>query len=198
MNEYAPLTVYFKSLGTDTDGHITLYEWDFGDGYTSIQQNQSHSYTIPGTYVAILTVTDNQGAKNISYKTITVQEKPVEEPPSSITLNDGTIVEGDFQSFEFTNFKHERIIDETYLDNTYCFISGTMKNIEDNSLNTVKVTIRYYNLYYGYLTSTVRNFSHVLPGTPFLFYDGVYGDYQTENNGGFACPMYASLVIEVS
>ena len=57
-----PLLVNFDSSGsTDPDGTITNYAWDFGDGNTSDQANPSHSYTIPGAYLATLTVTDDGG-----------------------------------------------------------------------------------------------------------------------------------------
>jgi len=57
-----PLTVTFDSTGTtDLDGTIASYLWDFGDGTTSTSQNPQHTYTVPGKYVATLTVTDNLG-----------------------------------------------------------------------------------------------------------------------------------------
>jgi len=191
------LTVSFRGSGTDLDGYITSYNWDFSDGSSSTNQNQTHSYSAPGTYIAMLTVTDNQGATGNIPKTITVQTP--EEPPSSITLNDGTIVEGDFQSFEFTDFIHERTItNETGPDNVYLFIRGNIKNIEDHTLNTIKITIRYYNRYYGYLVSVDKYFHYVLPGDTFLLYDYIYDSQKEANGEGEAWPMYESLVIEVS
>jgi PKD repeat protein len=60
-----PLTVTFDSTGTtDLDGTIVSYFWDFGDGTTSTSQNPQHTYTVPGKYVATLTVTDNLGVKS--------------------------------------------------------------------------------------------------------------------------------------
>ncbi len=56
-----PLAVTFSSAGSsDPDGSIASYLWEFGDGATSTAANPSHSYTAPGQYVALLTVTDNQ------------------------------------------------------------------------------------------------------------------------------------------
>jgi len=37
------------------------YQWNFGDGNNSIQQNPSHCYTVPGDYNVSLTVTDANG-----------------------------------------------------------------------------------------------------------------------------------------
>lgn len=58
-----PLAVTFSSAGSsDPDGSIASYLWEFGDGATSTTANPSHTYTVPGQYVALLTLTDNQGA----------------------------------------------------------------------------------------------------------------------------------------
>ena len=58
-----PLTVNFSSAGShDPDGAIAGRAWDFGDGSTvASEANPSHDYTEPGTYIAVLTVTDDQG-----------------------------------------------------------------------------------------------------------------------------------------
>lgn len=57
-----PVTVSFSSAGSiDPDGGIVSTLWEFGDGATSTTPNPSHTYTVPGQYVAMLTVTDNQG-----------------------------------------------------------------------------------------------------------------------------------------
>ncbi len=39
-------------------GDFSDWTWDFGDGNASTEQNPCHLYTNPGTYVAVLTVTD--------------------------------------------------------------------------------------------------------------------------------------------
>jgi|GEM_PF-6403887 len=58
----APLEVSFDGSGSyDEDGVIVAYAWDFGDGSTGTESQPSHTYVTPGTYVALLTVTDNSG-----------------------------------------------------------------------------------------------------------------------------------------
>lgn len=58
-----PLNVSFSSAGSnDPDGAIVAFRWEFGDGAESNLASPSHSYSLPGQYVARLTVTDNQGA----------------------------------------------------------------------------------------------------------------------------------------
>src|SRR5207253_1698672 len=81
----APLPVSFSSAGSsDSDGSIVSYGWAFGDGITSTLQNPSHTCSPtahdPGTYVAVLTVTDNQGAQGMSSVTIGAQQDPTKVP----------------------------------------------------------------------------------------------------------------------
>jgi PKD repeat protein len=54
--------VRFNDLSTDADGTVTGWDWDFGDGGTSTDQNPTHQYTTVGIYTVALTVTDNEGA----------------------------------------------------------------------------------------------------------------------------------------
>lgn len=54
----APLTVQFAANASDPNGDDLTYAWDFGDDGTSTEENPSHIYTDPGTYVAWLTVSD--------------------------------------------------------------------------------------------------------------------------------------------
>ena len=71
----APLTVQFSSDGSsDSDGTITTYSWDFGDGNSSTEANPSHTYQNAGTYTATLTVTDDDGATDQDQVSITVNE----------------------------------------------------------------------------------------------------------------------------
>ena len=61
------------------------YSWNFGNGDISDQQNPSETYTNPGTYAAVLTVTDGNGNQASSSMSVTV-------PPSviyQITITDG-------------------------------------------------------------------------------------------------------------
>lgn len=44
-----------------SDGTIGFWNWDFGDGTTSSEQNPIHTYANPGTYTVCLTITDDDG-----------------------------------------------------------------------------------------------------------------------------------------
>jgi hypothetical protein len=59
-----PSATHFDgSLSTDPDGTVARYDWDFGDGTTGhgAGPTPAHIYAAAGTYVARLTVTDDQG-----------------------------------------------------------------------------------------------------------------------------------------
>ncbi len=67
------LTAKFDaSATTDTDGTVSTYAWNFGDGTTGTGKLPSHTYTTAGTKTVTLTVTDNAGAKHSTSKTVTV------------------------------------------------------------------------------------------------------------------------------
>jgi glucose/arabinose dehydrogenase len=69
----APVTVAFSGAGsTDPNFQPLTFAWDFGDGQQGSGVDVSHQYTVNGTYVATLTVTDSQGASDSATTTITV------------------------------------------------------------------------------------------------------------------------------
>ncbi|MEU5942753.1 ThuA domain-containing protein [Micromonospora sp. NPDC047548] len=68
----APVTVAFDGTATDAEGDTPLtYAWDFGDGGTATTLDATHTYPVPGTFTATLTVTDKRGAK--SYANVPVR-----------------------------------------------------------------------------------------------------------------------------
>jgi PKD repeat protein len=71
----APLSVFFDASGSlDTDGTITEYAWDFGDGTSADGVSVTHTYALPGTFAAELTVTDDRGASGTATKMVTVSD----------------------------------------------------------------------------------------------------------------------------
>lgn len=69
MGGNPPLEVTFtdRSLGA-----IIGWEWDFGDGGSSMEQSPVHTYTSTGNFNVTLTVTDINSAKSSDHVTITV------------------------------------------------------------------------------------------------------------------------------
>jgi len=94
-------TVQFDASGsTDTDGSITEYRWDFGDGSHSSDVIASHSYSDFGTFSVVLTVTDDTGAEGTAGTTVTVasgQTRPTADftyLPAAPTTDDDVVFDG--------------------------------------------------------------------------------------------------------
>jgi len=73
-------SVKFRGQGTDMDGTIVLYEWDFdGDGifeWSSTENGRElNVYNNAGTYTATLRVTDNDGNTATDSLAVTVEEE---------------------------------------------------------------------------------------------------------------------------
>lgn len=67
------LDIQFDGSGSsDADGSIVAYQWDFGDGSVSTDQNPTHSYAASGTYNLTLTVYDDSGAMDADSASVEV------------------------------------------------------------------------------------------------------------------------------
>lgn len=96
---YSPLDVDFSSAGShDPNGQTITFLWDFGDGTTSTQANPSHTYTSGSvqTFIATLTVTNEDNEKSSATVSITVGSLPptafVDTPPDGTVVNPGDVV----------------------------------------------------------------------------------------------------------
>lgn len=70
------------SASSDPDGSIAGFSWDFGDGGRATTASASHAYASAGTFVARLTVTDN----NSSTGTTTVVIAVADTTPPAIAI----------------------------------------------------------------------------------------------------------------
>jgi PKD repeat protein len=70
----APLTVQFTDTSTQSP---TSWQWDFGDGSTSTQQNPSVTYAAEGTYTVTMRASNAAGTSAPATTTITVAPAPV-------------------------------------------------------------------------------------------------------------------------
>jgi PKD repeat protein len=97
-----PLLAYFWDDGSfDPDGEIIKWEWNFGDSaggdgawedHTPTEGDAWHTYDQPGTAVAHLRVTDNDGNKATEKVKITIRRDLNAAPWAA---GDATIIEGD-------------------------------------------------------------------------------------------------------
>jgi PKD repeat protein len=95
----APLQVTFDGDdSTDPEDDPLSYKWDFGDGTTSTEANPTHTYTVPKTYQATLTVDDGLQRNPTDSVTITVEgdgppEATITQPADGSTYRDGSAVQ---------------------------------------------------------------------------------------------------------
>ena len=73
-------SVYFSGTGSDPDGTITSYSWAFpggSPGTSSLANPGNVIYSLPGTFSATFTVTDNAGLTDPNPPSVTVTVNPV-------------------------------------------------------------------------------------------------------------------------
>ncbi|NPE28772.1 PGF-pre-PGF domain-containing protein [Methanococcoides sp. SA1] len=155
-NKYSgdyPLTVSF----TNQSIYETSWEWDFGDGSTSIDPNPSHTYVAAGNYTVSLTVSNRNGNDSTSKLNYITVSTPTNDPDSSSNSGSSSggggggssvsseryenilvkavtsthMIKGMEKPFTFNN----EMIDITYIIATADFNVGNVKAIVE-SLNT--------------------------------------------------------------
>ena len=108
----APLVAQLSSAGSlDPDGGVLTFSWSLGDGTTSTAANPLTTYTLPGVYSAVLTVTDVAGLSASATVQITVQAARPTAPASLLaTAASSTRVNLSWQDLASneTGFKIER------------------------------------------------------------------------------------------
>lgn len=78
-----PLTVSFTST-VNGGASPYSYSWTFGDGSTGSGSMTSHVYSAPGTYTAVLTVTDNNGAIATDNDISIAVTNPINQAPVAV------------------------------------------------------------------------------------------------------------------
>ena len=68
------VAILFQTTSFDAvPGTIVRYEWDFGDGTGSYAPDNAKVYKIAGTYIVVHQVTDDDGAQDSCFATLTIQ-----------------------------------------------------------------------------------------------------------------------------
>ena len=81
----APLSVTFKDI---TTGSPTAWNWDFGDGASSTDQNPTHIYSAAGNYIIKLTASNAAGSTVLSkYNYITVTGTAAQTPVAAFSAS---------------------------------------------------------------------------------------------------------------
>ena len=75
------------SASSDSDGRITRYDWQFGDGRTASGAQVSNSYLQAGRYSATLSVTDDRGASGSKSQDLVLSSSTPLELQSGVPVN---------------------------------------------------------------------------------------------------------------
>lgn len=88
--------VTFDASSSRDDGTIVSYAWTWGDGSTGSGRIAFHSYPAAGSYVVVLTVTDDTGKTNSASHTVRV----IGGPTASFSFSPATPKVGDAVTFD--------------------------------------------------------------------------------------------------
>jgi len=91
--------ISFAGTGTDPDGNVVGYAWQFGDGGQATGSSTTHTFTNGGTFAVTLVVTDDRGATSppdsVSVTVVTVNQPPsvaITEPARDTTVTVGETI----------------------------------------------------------------------------------------------------------
>ncbi|MBN1552823.1 PKD domain-containing protein [bacterium] len=137
----APLTVHFEGIGNDPDGGTVTFKWNFGDGSQSTEQNPVHTYTNPGDYTAVLTVTDDE--MQTKDDSVIIHVTGANEPSLDLSLSKEApdcFVAGDFfdLQIDITNPATAKSVDLYILlavYGYYYFYPAWTENLAFNNIN---------------------------------------------------------------
>jgi probable HAF family extracellular repeat protein len=87
---YAPLTVKFTDQST---GSPTSWNWDFGDGTTSTDQNTTHTYSTAGNYTVTFTASNAAGNSTATGIVSVISPGESEDIVSEIEISDNRLRE---------------------------------------------------------------------------------------------------------
>jgi PKD repeat protein len=80
------LNCAFTNLSDDSDGQLTAYSWQFGDGQQSSNKSPSHAFASAGDYTVTLMVTDYSGATGTLTRTLSLTAAQNGAPTAAFTV----------------------------------------------------------------------------------------------------------------
>lgn len=76
-SECSNTLIPFTDASVTTGGIVVSWNWDFGDGNTSILQNPDHVYSTGGTYLVALNISNNAGCVSDTTQLLNILSKPI-------------------------------------------------------------------------------------------------------------------------
>jgi PKD repeat protein len=147
---YVNRVIVFSSQGSiDPDGDMLEFNWDFGDGGNSAEANPRYSYSSPGIYEILLTVTDTDLYTNTDTTICTVKTAPPPSPsPPSPPPNKKPVAIGTFplkgEVGEILHFSSVKSYDPDGKISKHLWIFGDGEtSIEENPTHRYKTQGEY-------------------------------------------------------
>jgi len=202
-------------------GTITSWQWDFGDSFTSTDQNPQHTFTAAGTYNVQLSITSDGGIIASYQYPVVVHENPTAgiSGPTEICAgvtavftdnsisNDGTVqqwawVYSNGNSDTTSTGSVEFILPGTYDISLVITTSNGCKDTANTSINNLPGPIAEFNIFNSCIGETA-NFvnltdsnSTTVTNYEWLFGDGNIGsDINETNNYPLSTSLYNVTLI---
>ena len=137
-------TIYFTDCSEDAE----FYDWGFGDGFTSEEQNPSHAYAIVGDFTAWLSASsENLGKNSYTSKIIKVTNSR-DKFLGSYSINDNCIEQGT-TTLEIT--ENLGSAGSVLIDNIFEGFQNVIANVSSNNIvipqQTFIDTVQSYTMY---------------------------------------------------
>lgn len=149
--EQSPIS--FNDLSTISTGTIDAWDWEFGDGNTSLLQNSVNVYSAPNVYNVLLKVQGNTGCLDSVRVPVTIDTKAIADfmydddplvdiPVQFTSLSQNTTSWdwdfGDFNSDNVENPKHTYGAESSYL---VTLIANNIANCPDTVTKSIDVNL---------------------------------------------------------
>ncbi|WP_281085505.1 DUF2341 domain-containing protein [Methanosarcina acetivorans] len=135
-----PFTVQFTDT---TTGSVSSWNWDFGDGGTSNEQNPTHTYVTEGSYNVTLTATGPGGSNTIT----STEPVVVSAPLTSDSYNGG---------IPLTNVQNGTVSGDLWYDSYYAMETSAQKAFTLPSYTDIKWARLYVDVYDGHMENNYR------------------------------------------
>jgi PKD repeat protein len=168
-----PVTVSFTAAYDDNVGHaVTHWNWSFGDGTTSTNQNPSHTYTNSGTFSLTLIATNNMGETVFGAGPASITANPAQENSGPLITNEPvsqTNVAGGNVTLQVAatgagTLAYQWLYDDRKVPGA-TNDTLTLKSVTTGNAGSYDVIVSNS---YGFATSTVATVTVVAPGNPKL------------------------------
>jgi len=145
----APDTVFINNganaIFTNNSQNVSIYNWNFGDGFSDNQMNTNHIYTQVGTYIVTLTAYQTQNCYNSFYKNIVVSDNTMGIDSFNSNEDIKTWINKGFLNIQFQNNKNYQLIELRNMLGQIVYQNNAINN-KNLSIDISKLSDAFYTL----------------------------------------------------